>query len=112
VLVKILPKKPESPGAHTPVPAGVRASERHTPPPAVIVVEALEVSDCEHLITPLEAEFFEIVNDVIAACAGAIAVNVPNASEATATADTFFNEIVFTIFLSFSQIKDDLLPGW
>jgi len=36
----------------------------------------------------------------------------PNPSEATATADTFFNEIVFTIFLSFSQIKDDLLPGW
>jgi hypothetical protein len=30
----------------------------------------------------------------------------------TATAATFFNEIVFTIFLSFSQIKDDLLPGW
>jgi hypothetical protein len=36
----------------------------------------------------------------------------PNPSEATATADTFFNEIVFTIFLSFSQIKDDLLSGW
>jgi hypothetical protein len=36
----------------------------------------------------------------------------PNPSEATATADTFFNEIVFTIFLSFSQIKEFLLPGW
>jgi hypothetical protein len=36
----------------------------------------------------------------------------PNPSEATATADTFFNEIVFTIFLSFSQIKESLLPGW
>jgi hypothetical protein len=36
----------------------------------------------------------------------------PNPSEATATAETFFNEIVFTIFLSFSQIKVDLLPGW
>jgi hypothetical protein len=36
----------------------------------------------------------------------------PNPSEATATADTFFNEIVFTIFLSFSQIRDDLLSGW
>jgi hypothetical protein len=36
----------------------------------------------------------------------------PNPSEATATTATFFNEIVFTIFLSFSQIKDDLLPGW
>jgi hypothetical protein len=36
----------------------------------------------------------------------------PNPSEATATAETFFNEIVFTIFLSFSQIKDDLLSGW
>jgi hypothetical protein len=36
----------------------------------------------------------------------------PNPSEATATADTFFNEIVFTIFLSFSQIKEFLLSGW
>jgi hypothetical protein len=36
----------------------------------------------------------------------------PNPSEATATADTFFNEIVFTIFLSFSQIKVVLLSGW
>jgi hypothetical protein len=37
----------------------------------------------------------------------------PNPSEATAIAATFFlNEIVFTIFLSFSQIKDDLLSGW
>jgi glycerol uptake facilitator-like aquaporin len=36
----------------------------------------------------------------------------PNPSEATATTATFFNEIVFTIFLSFSQIKDDLLSGW
>jgi hypothetical protein len=36
----------------------------------------------------------------------------PNPSEATAIADTFFNEIVFTIFLSFSQIKEFLLSGW
>jgi hypothetical protein len=47
----------------------------------------------------------------LAACAGTTDKS-PNPSEATATADTFFNEIVFTIFLSFSQIKDDLLPGW
>jgi hypothetical protein len=46
-----------------------------------------------------------------AACAGTTDRS-PNPSEATATADTFFNEIVFTIFLSFSQIKDDLLSGW
>ena len=48
-------------------------------------------------------------------CAAAFAGTTdksPNPSEATATADTFFNEIVFTIFLSFSQIKDDLLSGW
>ena len=45
------------------------------------------------------------------ACAGTTDKS-PNPSEATATADTFFNEIVFTIFLSFSQIKDDLLSGW
>jgi hypothetical protein len=46
-----------------------------------------------------------------AACAGTTDKS-PNPSEATAIADTFFNEIVFTIFLSFSQIKDDLLSGW
>jgi hypothetical protein len=46
-----------------------------------------------------------------AACAGTTDKS-PNPSEATATADTFFNEIVFTIFLSFSQIKEFLLPGW
>jgi hypothetical protein len=48
---------------------------------------------------------------IAAACAGTTDKS-PNPSEATATADTFFNEIVFTIFLSFSQIKDDLLSGW
>jgi hypothetical protein len=48
---------------------------------------------------------------MLAACAGTTDKS-PNPSEATATADTFFNEIVFTIFLSFSQIKDDLLSGW
>jgi hypothetical protein len=36
----------------------------------------------------------------------------PNPSEAVATTATFFNEIVFTIFLSFSQIKVVLLSGW
>jgi hypothetical protein len=51
------------------------------------------------------------VADVTAAFAGTTDKS-PNPSEATATADTFFNEIVFTIFLSFSQIKDDLLSGW
>jgi hypothetical protein len=52
-----------------------------------------------------------IVRSPFAACAGTTDKS-PNPSEATATADTFFNEIVFTIFLSFSQIKDDLLSGW
>ena len=53
--------------------------------------------------------------DAVAVAAAAYAGTTdksPNPSEATATADTFFNEIVFTIFLSFSQIKDDLLSGW
>ena len=35
---------------------------------------------------------------------------IPSAD--TATIAIFFNEIVFTIFLSLSQIKDDLLSGW
>jgi len=51
------------------------------------------------------------VRSALAAFAGTTDKS-PNPSEATATADTFFNEIVFTIFLSFSQIKDDLLSGW
>jgi len=51
------------------------------------------------------------IGRVAAACAGTTDKS-PNPSEATATADTFFNEIVFTIFLSFSQTKDDLLSGW
>jgi hypothetical protein len=36
----------------------------------------------------------------------------PNPSEATATADTFFNEIVFTIFLSFSRSQAFPGLGW
>jgi hypothetical protein len=48
---------------------------------------------------------------VTVACAGTTDKS-PNPSEATATADTFFNEIVFTIFLSFSQVKEFLLSGW
>jgi glycerol uptake facilitator-like aquaporin len=53
----------------------------------------------------------KVVAAVSSACAGTTDVS-PNPSEATATTATFFNEIVFTIFLSFSQIKDDLLSGW
>jgi hypothetical protein len=51
-------------------------------------------------------------DDALTAAVAGTTDKSPNPSEATATADTFFNEIVFTIFLSFSQIKDDLLPGW
>jgi hypothetical protein len=36
----------------------------------------------------------------------------PNPIEATATADTFFNEIVFTIFLSFSRFQAFPGLGW
>jgi hypothetical protein len=78
---------------------------------AVIVTEALEVSVAAHLTTPLEADLFEIVNDVVVACAGTTDKS-PNPSEATATADTFFNEIVFTIFLSFSRFQAFPGLGW
>jgi hypothetical protein len=51
-------------------------------------------------------------SEVAALAAGTDATRVePRAATAT-SAMRFFNEIVFTIFLSFSQIKDDLLPGW
>jgi hypothetical protein len=73
----------------------------------VVLEEVLTVA--VSLTTLPEAEFFEIVNAVRTAFAGAIAVKVPNASEATATADTFFNEIVFTITLSFSRFQ--AFPG-
>jgi hypothetical protein len=75
VLVAIAPKKPETPEAQTPVPAGVRASERHTPPPAVIVVDALEVSDCAHATTPPLADLLLIVNEPVLS-ATALIVNV------------------------------------
>jgi small subunit ribosomal protein S6 len=59
-----------------------------------------------------DVRFIEVILVVIfAPFAGTTDVS-PNPSEATATTATFFNEIVFTIFLSFSQIKDDLLSGW
>jgi len=71
------------------------------------------VDAAEPTATLAVAAATEVASTALAAAlAGAIAVNVPIASEATATADTFFNEIVFTIFLSFSQIKDVLLSGW
>jgi hypothetical protein len=46
-----------------------------------------------------------------AACAGTTDKS-PNPSEATAIADTFFNEIVFTIFLSFSRFQAFPGLGW
>ena len=61
--------------------------------------------------SPTVASTNTVLAVVTAACAG-ITDKSPNPSEATATAETFFNEIVFTIFLSFSQIKVDLLSGW
>jgi Na+/phosphate symporter len=71
-----------------------------------------EVTVAKLMLVTLFAVFtVHAVHAVAAAFAGTTDKS-PNPSEATATADTFFNEIVFTIFLSFSQIKDDLLSGW
>jgi hypothetical protein len=75
VLVAIAPKYPETPEAHTPVPAGVKASERHAPPPAVNVVEALEVADCAHATTLPLADLLLIVNEPVLS-ATALIVNV------------------------------------
>jgi hypothetical protein len=99
--------------------------------PSASVYKALPISDCARAALTVKSAdpdvlvkspklalndaaevFVTPVTPVIAALAGATEVKPPNARAATATADTFFNEIVFTIFLSFSQIKDDLLPGW
>jgi hypothetical protein len=62
-------------------------------------------------LTPPVVAVYVYATVTVAAFAGTTDKS-PNPSEATATADTFFNEIVFTIFLSFSQIKEFLLPGW
>jgi hypothetical protein len=79
--------------------------------PAPVVNPTVEVAAVP--TTPFCVAVPTVPTEVViaAACAGTTDKS-PNPSEATATADTFFNEIVFTIFLSFSQIKDDLLPGW
>jgi hypothetical protein len=60
---------------------------------------------------------FKLIADITpaavsAAFAGATEVKPPNARAATATADTFFNEIVFTIFLSFSRFQAFPGLGW
>jgi len=76
-------------------------------PPANVIVPNVCVAVAD--ATETEAETVAVVAAV--AYAGTTDKS-PNPSEATATAATFFVEIVFTIFLSFSQIKVDLLPGW
>jgi Na+/phosphate symporter len=78
------------------------------------VAPAVDTENVELATDPTATEAVAdviVVVPTVAALAGTTDKS-PNPSEATATADTFFNEIVFTIFLSFSQIKDDLLPGW
>jgi len=90
----------------------VNASSVAVGVPVVVTVKAKLAAD------PTATEAVAVVGALIvsavevkAACAGTTDKS-PNPSEATATADTFFNEIVFTIFLSFSQIKEFLLSGW
>jgi len=117
-----------------PVPPSVIAEVTEVDPPAGTVVSAAAnciwseaATVCAGLTSPkftatavpafgAEVTVFRlievIVPVIVAAFAGAIEENPPIASEAAATAATFFNEIVFTIFLSFSQIKEFLLPGW
>jgi hypothetical protein len=93
-------------------PAGKAA--RVTPLKVVIVIAI--VSELANAVpgvntNPAAAELYlatvvpESVSVPLDAFAGAIDVITPIASEATATADTFFNEIVFTIFLSLKSDK-------
>ena len=88
-----------------------------SPVDAAAVVVAPKLTATAELTVGVTVADFKLIEVVkvtaeTAAFAGATEVKPPNARAATATADTFFNEIVFTIFLSFSQIKDDLLSGW
>jgi hypothetical protein len=56
-----------------------------------------------------------VISEGVVVCVPAFAGTTdrsPNPSEATATADTFFNEIVFTIFLSLSRTWAFPACGW
>jgi hypothetical protein len=76
-----------------------------------IAVDAVKASTVALLTAVEELVATTFPDSVVAAFAGTTEVS-PNPREATATTATFFNEIVFTIFLSFSQIKVVLLSGW
>jgi Na+/phosphate symporter len=74
-----------------------------------VVTEKVELATA-----PTATEAVGVVITVVptvAACAGTTDKS-PNPRAATATADTFFNEIVFTIFLSFSRSQAFPGPGW
>jgi hypothetical protein len=101
-------------------PVGVSVAPRNPPlivneldPAAVVVrptctVTAELTAGDDVAVVALIAE----TNAAVAAFAGATVTRVePSAATAT-SAMRFFNEIVFTIFLSLSQIKDFLLSGW
>jgi hypothetical protein len=84
--------------------------------PAAVLDAPKNMSTFEPVVSVLAVFAFKLIAEITPAavsapCAGITEVS-PNPSEATATTATFFNEIVFTIFLSFSQIKEFLLSGW
>jgi hypothetical protein len=55
---------------------------------------------------------FVAVQAVVVSALAGTTDKSPNPRAATATADTFFNEIVFTIFLSFSRFQAFPGLGW
>jgi hypothetical protein len=89
---------PTQPFCSVTVPVQVKVTETTTAEPTVGVVVA-------------PAALLTTTHACVAACAGTTDKS-PNPSEATATADTFFNEIVFTIFLSFSRFQAFPGLGW
>jgi hypothetical protein len=79
--------------------------------PANVAVAVTAVPTATEAVAA-ERVMLVVVETVAEAARAGTTDKSPNPSEATATAATFFNEIVFTIFLSFSQIKEFLLSGW
>ena len=88
--------------------SAVEPPARVTAPKLTITFEPAVYRFCEFF-----AKLIEVVNEAecSSACTGTTDKS-PNPREATATAATFFNEIVFTIFLSFSRFQAFPGPGW
>jgi hypothetical protein len=112
VLVRIVPKNPplSPPAPQIPVPVGVNASERHTPPPEVIVVEAVDARVWAQATTFADADLLDIVNEAATACAGETAENPPIANADAATSAMRLMLVFVDIFFLSRKVTDGNFP--